>query len=283
MASINKRSLVVLLLLTTIGFILSMLWAFFGSDFSDITPLFGLPTPLHFLVVAFVIPMLGGIITGIVFPRLITPLFLRLVGLKMRKYKTAYLPVHHDRLGIRRWFGRAVLTALLILGLMAAVINIIDPQILMTPTNYADLLAETGLPQYTPPVTISIAGFLSPLAFGLWAVSWALEDAGILQYYLPEKDGVLYDIEPIHHQYSGYLKGYAGLSSVIFFVSIFLLFAGQEGLVEVAVFTLLIPLFLILQTIPGYIVYTRMSNDYLRKGLQQAGPLTESDLGISNQ
>ncbi|MBD3406130.1 MAG: hypothetical protein GF411_08400 [Candidatus Lokiarchaeota archaeon] len=281
MSSLNKKSLVILLSLTVIGIILSVFWAFFASSWNDITPIFGLPTPYHFLLVAFAIPMLGGIVTGLIFPRIIAPIFKRLLGLKMRGYKSAYLPVHHDSLSLRRWFGRAVLTSLLILGLLAAIINVIDPQLFMPPSEYAAFLAETGLPQYTPPVTISLAGFLSPIAFGLWAASWALEDAGIIQYYLPEKDGILYDIEPIHHQYSGYLKGYAGLSAIIFFASIFFLFAGQEGLVEVAAFTLIIPLFLILQTIPGYIVFTRTSKAYLRKGLPKAGPLTESDLGLS--
>ncbi len=277
----NRRSALVLGAMFTVGVSLSLYFAFFMSDWTSINNLFHLPNPLHFLVVALVIPMLGSIIVAPLMPRIIVPLFLGLKRVALRQHENAYVAIEQNRLSLRSWLGRSVLTALLILGFIAVVVQVVNPILLMSNGEYNAFLLETGFPQYAPPVMISLAGLIAPLAFGIWTASWAMEDAGLLHYYIPKgEEPQLYAVEPVHLRYKDFLRGYSGLSSLFFIASIFILFATTGGNIESAIFILLIPLFSILSTIPGYLLYSRLSKNFIRSGLPKAGRLDKSDLGI---
>ncbi|MCK4567507.1 MAG: hypothetical protein KAU48_09385, partial [Candidatus Thorarchaeota archaeon] len=234
------------------------------------------------LLLVFGIPMVGSIITAFLMPRLFAPIFLKGKRVRLSGYKDAYLPVTQNRLSIKQWFGRASLVSLLILGFIAAIVNIIDPLLFMTQVEYNEFIIETGLPQLAPPVIITLTGLIAPIAFGLFAISWIMEDAGLIHYSIPAEDeDKLYKVEPVHDSYSSYLKGYSGLSSLIFLISVFYLFWTHGGNVESAIFTLLVPIFAILQTIPGYILYVRLDKSFLTSKLPEARRLNESDLRIS--
>ncbi len=236
----NRQATIFLSLLAIIGFVISFVFALTNANWTSITPIFGLQTPYHFLLVAFGIPMIGSIITMYVMPRLFAPVFLRLKRIRFPEYKDAYLPLARNQLSIKQWFGRASLVALLILGLVAAIINIIDPLWFMSVSEYNEFLTETGLPQFAPPVTVTLAGLIAPLAFGLFAISWIMEDAGLIHYNIPPGDEIkLYRVEPVHESYNSFLKGYSGLSSIIFLISAFYLFWSNSGNYESAIFTLL--------------------------------------------
>ncbi|TFF91423.1 hypothetical protein EU545_04110, partial [Candidatus Thorarchaeota archaeon] len=268
MDSTDRRSMSLLVVILVAAVLLSMLWSLSNTDFTEVNPLFGLPNQYHFLLITYLIPVLGSIITAVVFPRVLAPLFLSLKGTVMRGYSNAQIEVSHRRLRLKRWLSRAVLTSLLILGFITAIVNIIEPNLFMSPGEYNDFLVETGFPQYAPPVMISLSGFIAPIAFGLWAVSWVLEDSGIIHYDLPSAGAnEYYEVEPVYRRYAGYLKGYSGLSSILFIGSVFLLFLQSGGMLESAAFTLLIPLFSVIQTIPGYLVYSQIGTSFLTRGL----------------
>lgn len=276
----NRRNGTVLLMLAIVGILVSVFYALSNATWTQITPLFNLPTAYHFLLVALVIPIIGCMITALVMPRILVPIFMVIKKVAKHKYRNAYVQISYDRLSLRRWIRRAFLLSLLILGLIAAVVGIIDPRLFMTPEEYTNFLAETGVPQFAPPVTITIAGLIAPLAFGILATAWIMEDAGLIHYYLPEDRSELYEVEPVYKQFSNYIKGYAGLSSILFIISVAFIFLTSGGNYESAIFTLLVPFFSILQMIPGYLVYSRLGTDYLRKGLPLAGHLRESDLQL---
>ncbi len=279
MSTDNRRSIVILSLLLVIGLVFSLVYAFVFSDWNNVTPLFGLPAPYRFLLVAFAIPMIGSIVTAILMPRIVAPLFLRMKGKFMPKYKNAYVNIKPNPFQLRRWLSRALLTALLILGLISIVVNVIDPHLFMNPEQYTMFQEEIGFPQLAPPVTISLAGFIAPLAFGLWAVSWAMEDAGLMHYNLPESDDErLYEIEPVYRRYSSYLKGYAGLASLIFMSWTLCLLWVANMDYQAVIFTLLMPVFSIIQTIPGYFVYTRLRTSFLTSKLSEINKVSKSDL-----
>ncbi len=282
MSNGNGRTAAILGLFTIIGFVISIFYAFSNPDWNTVIPIFGLQTPYHFLLLAFGIPMVGSIITALLMPRLFAPIFLKVKRVQLSGYKDAYLPVPQNKLSIKQWFGRASLVSLLILGLIAAIVNVIDPLLFMTQTDYNGFLIETGLPQFAPPVIVTLAGLIAPIAFGLFAISWIMEDAGLIHYSIPaEAENKLYKVEPVHDSYSSYLKGYSGVSSLIFLISVFYLFWTHGGNVESAIFTLLVPIFAILQTIPGYILYVRFDKSFLTSKLPEARRLNESDLRIS--
>ncbi len=283
MSENNRSSLLVLGILTIIGLAFSLYLAFSNMDMESLIPLFQVPGPYYFLLVVLVIPMVGSILTGLLLPRIIVPLYMSFKKIVMGGYKDAYVDINQNRLSLRRWFGRAFLTAFLILGLISAVINSADPQLFMTSEQYTEFLSEAGTALMTPPVIMGLAGLIAPIAFGLLAASWLLEDAGLLQYNLPEIDEAhLYEVEPTYLRYKGYLKGYAGVSSFLFLASVFLVFWNTGGVrYEDMLFTLLIPMFFMLQTIPGYLVYSKLGVNYLRKGLPTVGKLTEADLKLS--
>ena len=217
----NGRAAAILGLFAIIGFVISILYAFSNPDWNTIIPIFGLQIPYHFLLLVFGIPMVGSIITAFLMPRLFAPIFLKGKRVRLSGYKDAYLPVTQNRLSIKQWFGRASLVSLLILGFIAAIVNIIDPLLFMTQVEYNEFIIETGLPQLAPPVIITLTGLIAPIAFGLFAISWIMEDAGLIHYSIPPEDeDKLYKVEPVHDSYSSYLKGYSGVSSLIFLISV---------------------------------------------------------------
>lgn len=283
MSTDNRRSIVTLALLPIIGLLISLVYAFGFSDWNNVTPLFGLLAPYNFLLVAFVIPMVGCIVTAILMPRLVAPLFLRIKGKVMPKYKNAYISIKPKTIRLRQWLGRALLTALLILGLLSILVNVIDPLQFMNPEQYTMFMEETGFPQLSPSITLSLAGFIAPIVFGLWATSWAMEDAGLMHYCLPESDDErLYEVEPVYRRYSSYLKGYAGLASLIFISwTLFLLLAASINF-QAVIFTFLVPVFSILQTIPGYFVYSQLDTSFLTSKLSEINRVSKSDLEKSD-
>jgi hypothetical protein len=232
----------------------------------------------YFIFIGFLIPVIGGIITAIILPRILVPLFLATKSVVWRNFQNGYIETGQDVYSLRRWFSRSLLIALLVLGLIAAIINTIDPLLFITPAQQAEFesLFGVGSARFVPPITMSLAGLLSPIALGLWATSWAMEDAGLVHYKIPKEDEVgFYEVEPIHVRFSSYVKGYAGISSLIFIITIFLIMSSD---LDNAFFTLLMPLYAIVQTIPGYLVYTVLSKKYLRKGLPKVRNIREEDI-----
>jgi hypothetical protein len=278
----DRQSLVILIILFVIGIVLSIFFVMGSFTEPTVTPLLQLPTDIHFFVFGFVIPSIAGLFTVLILPRLILPLFLATKRVTNRKYKDAYVSINPSRLNLKRWLGRAILVSLLVIGLIAVLVNLVDPQLFMPAEQYADWLEVTDYPQYTPAVVFTLVGIISPVALGLWTVSWMMEDAGIVHYNLPDSmDEKAFVVEPVYLRYKDFLKGYAGLSSLLFIISIFFIFWSEGGSYETALFTLVIPLYSMLQTIPGYLLYSKLNIEFLRKGLPQVGKMNEDDLKLS--
>jgi hypothetical protein len=280
MSEENRRSVIVLAFLPVFGLVISLVYAFGFSTWENVTPLFNLPAPYSFLIVAFAIPMIGSIVAAVLMPRIVAPIFLRIKGKVMKNYKNAYINIKPDPLQLRRWLGRAFLTALLILGLMSILVNVINPYQFMNQQQY-DMFQEQlgGFVQLSTPIVFALAGLIAPIAFGLWSASWAMEDAGLMHYDIPKSgDTRLYEIEPVYRRYSNYLKGYAGLASLLFMTWVVFLLWSVNIPVLAVIFTLLIPVFSILQTIPGYFVYARLSTSFLTSKLSEINKVSVLDL-----
>lgn len=249
------------------------------SDLSSETvviQLFGLPEPIHVLVTVLAIPIVGSLLTVIIMPRILYPIFVKVKQPMAGQFNNAYIESGQDSTTLKLWLKRAMYTTLLCLGLISAVIDSFDARLFMSEDNFTNLQPYA---LYSPPVTVALASFILPLVLGLWATSWSLEDAGLIQYKVPATgDSGFYEVGPIHSRFNGYLKGFAGISSVLFFITIFLELAGLPGEWENALFTLLVPFFTIIQMIPAYLVYLRTNKDYLRKNLPKAATLRKEDI-----
>jgi hypothetical protein len=273
----KKRNAVILCILPIVAFLFSLYWeTLFPDEDVVIVPFLQMETFTYFIFIGFLIPVIGGIISAIILPRILVPLFLATKGVVWRDFQNGYVETGQDVYSLRRWFSRSLLIALLVLGLIAAIISSIDPLLFITQDQYTEFTDLFGTAQYLPPITMSLAGLLSPIALGIWATSWAMEDAGLVHYKIPkEGEAGFYEVEPVHVRFSSYVKGYAGISSLIFIITIFLIMISD---LDNAFFTLLMPLYAIVQTIPGYLVYSALNKKYLRKGLSMIRRISEEDL-----
>ena len=277
MSESKGRTNLVLGILAVIGIGVVLFLAL--SDFSSetvIIQLFGLPEPIHVLFTVLVIPIVGSLLTVVIFPRILTPIFVKVKQPMSGEFNNAYIESGQDSWSLVRWLKRAVYTSLLCLGLISSIIGSFDALLFMSQDNYNNL-GDWAL--YSPPVTVALASLLLPLVLGLWATSWSLEDAGMIQYKVPpEGESGFYEVEPIHSKFNGYLKGFAGISSLLFLVTIFLGISSLENEWENALFTLLVPFFTIIQMIPAYMVHLRMDKSYLRMNIPKAATLRKEDI-----
>jgi len=265
----DRRSAFTLAVLYVVSVALSALYALQNPDWSVPVPLFGLQTRYHFLLVVYVIPALGGIAAVVIMPRVIAPAYLRYKNTLLKGYRDVRVRVDAQPLNIDRYFRRMTLVALFVLSVLSTVTHYVDPLLFMTQEEYDRFVVEMGFPRFAPPVTITLSGLLIPVAIGLWATSWAMEEAGIFHYYdMGTERRIQMEVEPAYLRYNNYLKGYIGLSSVVFIATVAALFIIGGEAIEAAIFTLLIPLFAVVQSIPSYLVYSVTGREYLTRGLE---------------
>ncbi|MBD3340324.1 MAG: hypothetical protein GF353_14515 [Candidatus Lokiarchaeota archaeon] len=148
------------------------------------------------------------------------------------------------------------------LGILVFILPFINPALFLSEefgvSYYED---ESGVPAiYTNSVLISLISLTLPFVIGLWSIGWALEDSGLMHYKFDNRPGKpLYEIEPVYQNYSSYLRGYAGVSSVLFLVQVIITWASVtvEPKISDGFFTILILALVILFSIPAYVIYAK--------------------------
>jgi len=124
---------------------------------------------------------------------------------------------------------------------------------------------------------VAIVGLVLPIVIGLWSIGWMLEDSGLIHYSLKKRSDQLFEIEPIHLRFNSYLKGYSGISAIIFLITLIVYFSGFPGRTSDAITLGFTPAIAILNSIPAYIIYGLSINKFnnLRKGLPEARKIKE--------
>ncbi|MFW9843667.1 MAG: hypothetical protein ACFFEV_03750, partial [Candidatus Thorarchaeota archaeon] len=205
-------------------------------------PLTGLSAAITYITLWLIWPIIGGMIMAVIIPRILGPVFLRIKGLIWRDYENAYVDMGQLELTQRRVFKRALYITLLTMGIVSVLIYVIPPTILL-PTS---MTPEIWNMAYIS----SIAGFFIPISIAMWSASWSYHDASLVHYKIPDYDkNELYEVEPIHLRYDSFLKGYAGLSSIIFLITLFLVNLSDESQL-MAVVVLYVFMHMSLLTIP---------------------------------
>lgn len=186
-----------------------------------IIPISGLNQATHNLVFLFIWPIIGGFILALFFPIIFILLFRKVKQFIFGKFEDGYLNIEEDQIDFKIHLKRAIFTILLSIGLAATIMRLIDPKLFISEMQY-EYLQDEGTPvRYSTDGFLGFLLILLPIVIGLWSIGWTMEDLGLLHYRLPEDDKIaLFEIKPMHLKYTQILKGYAGISALIYYIEI---------------------------------------------------------------
>ena len=259
-----------------------MIRMIFPDEPIGIVPLLGLASNINNIMFDFIIPSVGSMITVVLFSRLFTPLFLKGKRAIYRRHKDAFIDVEPQILTLKKFIKRGIYIFLLTIGLLAFIVPFLEDYayLFINDVSVSGYESEGLQLNFVLPFFIAITGLVLPIVIGLWSIGWMLEDSGLIHYSLKKRLDQLFEIEPIHLRFNSYLKGYSGISAILFLVTLILYFSKFQGRTTDAVIVGLTPAIAILNSIPAYIVYGLSINKFnnLRKGLPEARKIIEEEL-----
>lgn len=279
---IEKKSLLTILILFLLFVILNMI------NFVDIMeqqdkytiPLFNLEEDAHYLVLIFIWPVLTTFLTVTLFPLILIPIVIFLKNRIWHKYQNGYIDMGMIELNLKKFTKRAIYIFLLSWGLSSTLVslgifdvNLFIPSTISAHTEIAQQAYEEN-PLYYPDFFIGITSLILPIVIGLLSISWTLEDVGLMHYKFPDEskdEKFLYEIEPLYLKYHGIIKGYAGISGILYLSSAIIFHIRYEtGQLEPVVFMSVIVIF---AAIPAYLLYLKLAEKLFkklfRKGLKE--------------
>ncbi len=283
----EKRNIIIILILFIISLQIGLMTAMglvTGRErSSEIVPLSGMPYSLHVFVFWIIWPTLLSIVFAIVFPLIINPLFMMIKRIVWSRYKDCYVDMREPTLDLRTFFKRGIYISLLIIGIIITIVSSVDTSLFLTEYNITNTMYSENI-LFEPDVLTGLAYLILPFAVGLWAVGWSIKDAGLMHYRFPKEiEESLFEIEPVHLKYNGLIKGYTGVSSMIFIITAIIVYLPVYPW---HILSVVIPLVLYMMTNAGlsYLVYFKINQSIfrkkLRKGLQKLEMLSEKDLKL---
>jgi hypothetical protein len=293
----ERKNLVKIFIIYIIGFIvfsiIMIIQILSVERQPGIVPFSGLTEASHFIVFFFILPFILSIAAVLIFPRIFPALLLKSKKIVYRRYKDAFIETDLDAFTPKKIIIRLIYIFLLTLGFLAIVVPLMSDEVarMFINTGTVDFYEDEGLDlRFVLPVLMTITfSFIFPIVIGLWSIGWALADSGLVHYSglegQKERYDKLFEIEPTHMKYNNYLKGYAGISSVVFLISLAIYFTGFQGRATDVMMVILIPAFSILYSIPPYLVYGLEKGKFqkLRKGLPEAKRIAEADFIIKKE
>ena len=270
----SQRSSLILLIFSFCVCIFIVLLLITG-DMSDFpVPWTGLFPKVHYPIFAVIVPVIGSMLSVLVFPRLGVPLFLRFKGIFWKRYENAYIQVEYNPLTLKTYLMRSSFVFLLTMGLLASISPFIDYSLIIDSFTYNSLIEEGFPMHYSLDTLAGLGSLLMPIVIGIWSIGWALEDSGLIHYYIPENSLEYFEIEPAHYKYDSYIGGFAGITA-------FLYYLGAIGLYIEDLQNLFWSLMMILIVLGingfGYVIYTHFGVSYVRKGIKKS-PFIREDL-----
>lgn len=264
-----------------------------GNDLefaTSIVPLYGLPLNEHQFVHYLVVPFILSCIFVFVFPLILIPLFLFFKNLFRGRFQNGYLDLKHNEINLRKFFIRSFFLSLLTIGVSATLLNynLVNVRIFLSPLQIRSY--ESGGfdvdNAYASDAYFGLMIIVISFVIGLSSVSWMMEDIGLMHYKLPAKGSdKLFEIEPVHNKYNAILRGYAGITAILFYfdaIRFYLFDYGESGGLFFISLTLII---LMGCSVPGYIFYWKISKRVLKrifiKNLKEIERITEIKFKIS--
>ena len=252
---------------------------------NSIVPISGLPQSTHYALFIFIIPYLLALLLLLILPIIIVPLFSKGKKLIFRNFENGYIPINLEEISIdfKQYVKRAIFVALLAIGLLATLAPIINLDLFVA-ERQMEYLNERGIPvQYSMDGFLAVLLLIFPFSLGLWAIGWAMEDLGLIHYRLPDEETpTLFEIEPMHLKYTQIIKGYAGISAIVYYIGILIWYVTNPGAGQITdiIFTFMTIFLWILLSFPYYFLYrTVLLNrlKFLRKGMPECRTITKSE------
>ena len=245
----------------------------------QVVPISGLDKNTHILLFGILLPLIGSIVTSLIFAKFVAPLFLEAKRKALaRKYTDMYVvrePRPYSRGVLIR---RGIYLLAMTLGFLTLLTNALEANQWLDPStlqSYTDRGLDT---KYHIMFVLSLMGIVFPIAVALWSISWAIEDAGLMHYVFKE-DGY-FEIEPVYVRYSLYLKGYSSISSLMFLIEMFTYQVQYNSGIADGLLVVAALLVLLISFLPMYVILTKSmgSFKFLRKDLEEIKTLTENDI-----
>jgi len=257
----------------------------FIFDANKIVLITGLTEGMQIIIMS-IVSILISLIMIYLFPRIFCPLFLKIKGVINKNYKNGYIETDLTLTMKKKFISRSINCMLLTMGFMVLILEFLDPaQWIAGGQSSVDYYSTFGIPIiYVMPMIITALFLIFPVAVGLWSVSWQFEDAGLMHYFISEKsDNPLFEIEPIHVNFSSYLKGFGGISSIFFILKVAFAWAtvpGSESRIDDVITSITLPISIIILIIPAYFIYSKTCKKYafVRKGISPIRKISETDL-----
>ena len=275
----DKRNKIILLILFIVSQIGSVAGILTGRVYETV-PLTSMPYSLHILVFYIIWPLLLSIIFAIIFPLIIIPLFMMIKRIAWTRFQDCYVEMGELTLHFKTFIKRGIYISLMLIGIIITISDLIVPALFLPQSKLDWTLFPENMLLFDYDVIAALAFLLLPFVVGIWAVGWAIEDAGLMHYKFPkENEKILFEIEPVHLKYNGLVKGYAGVSSVIFLITAISIYLkiSPTHILSVVIAILLI----MFNAVPSYLIYIKVSQAVfrkkLRKGLQEIEMLSENE------
>ena len=195
------------------------------------------------------------------------PLFTRITKRKTDYHHDGYIELETDPLAFRTVASRAFFTFLLVMGLESTVIPFFDVEDFISQAN----LAEWNLDQFVPldlhpMIFIVTAAMLLPVAIGIFASVWSLADSGLVHYHLPVGMDEYQEIRPLYRKLSAYLKGYAGISALFYYISAILQMIEFGTEFQTFIWTTFVSGMVFIWALSGIVIHSKLNLDWVRRG-----------------
>jgi hypothetical protein len=114
-------------------------------------------------------------------------------------------------------------------------------------------------------ILAGLGTLILPFSIGFWSIGWALEDAGLLHYHLPQTEKTYYEIEPIYFKYDSYIGGFAGITAFLYYLGAVTLYIEDFQNLFWSVMV-----FLIVLGMNGlsYVIYTKFGVQFARRNIK---------------
>ena len=280
----EKRSILIVLIifgLTLFGPFITIITA--SSEIQNqIVPLSGMPYTLHIIIFYLIWPFVLSIICVIIFPLILSPLFLMIKRRIWSRFKDCYVDMGDLTFDFKKFIKRGLYVALMLVGIIITIADIIDPSLFLTQYDIAQT-KYSGNILYDPAVINSLVYLIVPFVIGIWAVGWVMEDVGLMHYKIPKaNEKILFEIEPVHLKYNGIIKGYAGVSSIIFLITAISVYLSIWPAHILQVIMTII--FMTFYIAPSYIIYLKtcqaVFRKRFRKGLKEIKMISDNDIKL---